>query len=209
VAIADARWIREMPLNIKSAVELVTATDGTHRFSVPIRTTRLELRPFRESDIDCIASLLGNPQATQFMGGVLSRDDAAKAVLRMRDSFAARGWGTLAVVPFVESECVGYCGVRPLTHTADVEVAFALQPRCWNLGYATEAATACVDEAFKTLGVESIVATVYPDNKACCRVLTKLGMTQESAVFGHWPRECALLFRLGKAAWLARPVSSA
>ena len=91
----------------------------------------------------------------------------------MRDAHATRGWGTLAVVLRGEQACIGYCGVRPLPHTTEVEVAFALQRHCWNKGYATEAATASIDAAFEGLGINAIVATVYPDNKASLKVLEK------------------------------------
>ena len=120
---------------------------------------------------------------------------------RMGETFRARGWGTLAVVPKDRSACVGYCGVRPLTQTADVEIAFALDPSCWNLGYATEAARASIDAAFEALDFGSIVATVYPDNTASCRVLTKLGLMPCGRVFGIWPREFALLFKIDRSAW--------
>jgi RimJ/RimL family protein N-acetyltransferase len=177
---------------------------GDQRLPVPIFTERLELRPFRQSDAESIARLLGNPLVTQFIGGTpLSSEDAARAVARMSDAFRTRGWGTLAVVPKGEKDCVGYCGVRPLACTPDVEIAFGLDPRCWNLGYATEAARACIDTAFRHLGLGSIVATVYPDNKSSCRVLNKLGLTQRSEVFGHWPRERALLFRIERGTWEA------
>ena len=171
------------------------------RIPVPIVTERLELRPFRETDVDGIAELLADPEATRFIGDVRSREAAAESVRIMRDAFLSRGWGTLAVVPHGDHECAGYCGVRPLPHTAEIEIAFALRRRSWNLGYATEAASASLDAAFDNLGVNSIVATVYPDNKQSLRVLTKLGMTLESEVFGYWPMTKALLFRITQPHW--------
>ena len=169
--------------------------------SVPILTARLELRPFRETDVDSIAQLLADPEATRYIGDVRSREAAAESVRLMRDAFASRGWGTLAVAPRGRSDCIGYCGVRPLAHTPEVEIAFALKQDCWNLGYATEAAAASMDAAFNVLGIGSIVATVYADNKASLRVLAKLGMTLESEVFGHWPMNSALLFRIKRDDW--------
>jgi RimJ/RimL family protein N-acetyltransferase len=72
------------------------------------------------------------------------------------------------------------------------------------MGYATEAAAASIQAAFEHLEVRSIVATVYPDNKASLRVLGKLGMTLESEVFGHWPMTTALLFRIENDKWRSR-----
>ncbi len=168
---------------------------------VPIFTPRLELRPFQASDVDGIAELLADREATKFIGNVRSHSAAAESVLGMRDAFGARGWGTLAVVPREQKSCVGYCGVRPLPHTSEIEIAFALKKSCWNQGYATEAAGASIDAAFKTLRIKSIVATVYPENKASLRVLEKLGMDLECEVFGHWPMTVAFLFRLKAERW--------
>lgn len=176
-------------------------TNLKNAMSVPILTSRLELRPFLETDVDSIAQLLADPEVTKYIGDVRSRAAAAESVRLMCDAFASRGWGTLAVVPGGRSDCIGYCGVRPLAHTSEVEIAFALKQDCWNLGYATEAAAASMDATFKALRIGSIVATVYPDNKASLRVLAKLGMTLESEVFGHWPMNTALLFRIKRREW--------
>jgi len=188
---------------MRSALKLLSSTRAIRAIPTPILTSRLELRPFRESDTNGIAYLLADPEATRFIGNVKSPEVAAESVRVMRDAFAARGWGTLAIVPAGKSGCIGYCGVRPLPHTPEVEVAFALQREFWNLGYATEAAAASIDAAFNNLGVKSIVATVYPENKASIRVLAKLGMAFETEVFGHWPITTALLFRIDEQRWRA------
>jgi RimJ/RimL family protein N-acetyltransferase len=188
----------------RSAVQLLLDASTKHSIPVPIVTARLELRPFRELDTEGIARLLADSEATRFIGNMRSREAAAESVGIMRDAFAARGWGTLAVLPRGKQDCVGYCGVRPLPCTAEIEVAFALQQAYWNLGYATEAAAASIDAAFNNLGIKSIVATVYPENKASLRVLEKLGMTFESEVFGHWPMTAALLFRVEIKQWRTR-----
>jgi len=189
-------------VRVDPALQQLLHTNVKREIEVPILTPRLELRPFRDSDVDGIAELLADREATRFIGGVKSRQAAAASVSVMREAFAARGWGTLAVVPRDKQSCVGYCGVRPLPHTAEIEIAFALQQKYWNQGYATEAAAASIDAAFKSLGIRSLVATVYPDNKPSLRVLEKLGMRLESDVFGHWPMTIALLFRLEAETWV-------
>jgi len=185
-------------------VRLLLNASAKYKIPVPLVTVRLELRPFQDADIDGIAELLADREATRFIGDVKSRDAAAESVRAMRDAHASRGWGTLALLLREKRDCIGYCGVRPLPHTAEVEIAFALQRRCWNLGYATEAAAASIDAAFNCLGIGSIVATVYPDNKASIRVLTKLDMRLDSEVFGHWPMKTALLYRVDREEWRSR-----
>lgn len=189
-----------MSLDERSELDRIEKASN-RQLPVPITTPRLELRPFVDSDAEGIVSVLTNPQATRFIGGPLSAQDAAKSFTRMAEAFRERGWGTLAVVPTGRACCIGYCGVRPLVQTTDVEIAFALDPGCWNMGYATEAARACIDSAFLTLGLGSIVGTVYPENAASCRVLEKLGLTPRGRVFGNWPNNYALLFRVERAKW--------
>lgn len=169
------------------------------RVPVPCATSRLELRPFREEDVDRISQLLADSEATKYIGGTKSLDAAAESVRYMRDAFADRGWGTLAVVRRRDSACIGYCGVRPLLNTPHVELAFALERQSWKLGYATEASQATLDLAFRHLAIDSIFATVYPDNAASIRVLTKLGMSLHDSIFGAWPRNRALLYRLDRS----------
>lgn len=168
---------------------------------VPCITARLVLRPFREDDIRPFAELMSDRDATKYIGGAKSYDAAADAVRYMRDAFVSRGWGTLAVELASSGTCIGYCGVRPLVNTPDVELAFALKRPTWNNGYATEASSASLDLAFGHLPIARVFATVYPENVACIRVLTKLGMTQQASIFGAWPNNTALLYSLERTAW--------
>ena len=187
-----------------SAIDLIRNPSGEARVSVPIRTQRLLLRPFEAADVEGITAMLADPEVTRWIGGVKSAAEAAASVLRMKESFRGRGWGTLAVVPHDTSQCVGYCGVRPLAHTQEAEIAFALSKGCWARGLGTEAGSACIDATFRALPLDSIVATVYPDNSRSIAVLKKLGMREESRVFGIWPDSLALLFRITRSDWARR-----
>lgn len=186
-----------------TAIELLSRPHSS--LQTPIRTPRLQLQPFDQSDAPSIAALYGDPEATRWMGGVKSQAEAAASVLRMRDSFNARGWGTLAVHLLDSTECLGYCGVRPLSHTQDVEIAFGIQRAHWGRGIATEASSACMSAAFTTLSLQSIVATVYPENTRSLAVIKKLKMTKEAEVFGQWPNSVAWLFRVTREEWERNP----
>jgi RimJ/RimL family protein N-acetyltransferase len=184
-----------------SAVDALCGAYPPPRIPVPCVTSRLELRPFREEDIERFSGFMADREVTKFIGGAKSLEAAADSVRYMRDAFAGRGWGTLAVVQRHDNVCIGYCGVRPLPNTPHVELAFALDRVSWNCGYATEASEASLDLAFRHLAIDSVFATVYPDNRASIRVLTKLGMSLQGTIFGVWPRNAALLYRLERSAW--------
>jgi RimJ/RimL family protein N-acetyltransferase len=189
-------WNETMP-----AIDLIRNPSGAARVSVPIRTQRLLLRPFEAADVEGMTAMLADPDTTRWIGGVKSAAEAAASVMRMQESFKGRGWGTLAVIPAGTSRCVGYCGVRPLAHTQEVEIAFGLSKDYWQRGLGTEASRACIDATFRALPLDSIVATVYPDNGRSIAVLKKLGMKEEARVFGVWPDSLALLFRITRADW--------
>jgi RimJ/RimL family protein N-acetyltransferase len=179
-----------------STVEQLPQETNEYRLAVPLLTARLALRPFQDSDVGGLTGVLTDQEVARYIGGAKSVDESRESLYRMRDAFCGRGWGTLAVILRESQSCIGYCGVRPLLHTNDVELAFALSRSCWNQGLATEAAIACVSASFRDLCLDSIVATVYEENRASRRVLEKIGMRLEQSVFGSWPRDRALLYRL-------------
>lgn len=187
-----------------SAVDALCGVVPVPGLPVPRVTTRLVLRPFREDDISSFAELMSDRDATKYIGGAKSYEASADAVRYMRDAFVSRGWGTLAVEVSSSKTCIGYCGVRPLVNTSDVELAFALRKAAWNNGYATEASLASLELAFGYLPIERVYATVYPENIACIRVLGKLGMTQQASIFGAWPNNTALLFSIERSFWSRR-----
>ena len=171
---------------------------------VPILTKRLSLRPFADCDAKSMSEMLADDETTKWMGGTRTAAEASASVTSMRDSFNARGWGTLAVTLREDSGCIGYCGVRPLPLTNEVEIAFSLLKSHWGVGLATEASVAYLNLAFDILPIESVVATVYPQNSRCIGVLDKLSMRKETVVFGIWPKPMALLYRVKRNEWLER-----
>jgi ribosomal-protein-alanine N-acetyltransferase len=181
-----------------SPVDVIGQVEYRSLHPQSLRTERLLLRMFAEEDSEGLMRLLSDAETAKFIGGTKSHDQARDSAIRMRDAFAQRGWGTLAVVVEDTGDCIGYCGVRPLPCTPDVELAFALERSCWRRGYATEAAAAALGAAFRFLPFESIVGTVYPDNLASQRVLEKLGFSFERKVFGFWPRDEAWLYRVAR-----------
>jgi len=187
-----------------SAVEVIGQVEYRALHPQELQTNRLMLRPFSVEDAEGLARVLSDVEAAQFIGGAKSYDEARDSAIRMRDAFTQRGWGTLAVILAEVGTCIGYCGVRPLSCTPDVELAFALERSQWNKGYATEAAGAVLDAAFVCLKFESVVGTVYPENVASQRVLAKLGLKFERKVFGYWPRDEAWLFRVHRNDWKRR-----
>jgi [ribosomal protein S5]-alanine N-acetyltransferase len=82
-----------------------------------------------------------------------------------------------------------------------VEVAYALAPEFWGRGYATEAARAIRDHAFRTLDVPHLISLIDPENAASIRVAQRNGMAfWKTAEFrAHLVR----VYRITRAEWEA------
>jgi RimJ/RimL family protein N-acetyltransferase len=87
-----------------------------------------------------------------------------------------------------------------------VEIGWRLAAEHWGQGLATEGADAVIGYAFKSLGLNEIVATTVPANIRSRRVMEKLGMTHNPADdFDHpllpegHPLRRHVLYRLKRA----------
>ena len=58
--------------------------------------------------------------------------------------------------------------------------------RCWKMGYATEAAVACRDYAFETLGIPEVYSIIRENNFASQRVAKRNGMTERDRIVKHY-----------------------
>jgi RimJ/RimL family protein N-acetyltransferase len=153
-----------------------------------IETSRLVLRPWRDSDLVPFAELNADPIVMRFLRGVLTRDESDAYVQRVQRHMAEHGfckWAVEApgVAPFIGA--VGISNVRfEASFTPAVEIAWRLDRRFWGQGYATEAAMAAMADGFTRVGLREIVAITTLGNIASQRVMQRLGMTR-SIEFNH------------------------
>ncbi len=144
-----------------------------------LTTPRLEIRPLRDEDLPALRVYLSDPIAMAAYEGPF--DDAGSlawlqhAQRRLVDDGVAPG----AVVLRETGEVIGQCGItRQLIEDESVfEVGYLFQRRHWHHGYATEAASACRDWAFRTLDTDELYAKVRDTNIASMNVAIRLGMT--------------------------------
>lgn len=76
---------------------------------------------------------------------------------------------------------VGVIGVLPEPHDM-AEFGYWIGQEYWNNGYATEAAAAVIEYAFRTLGVNRVEAIHFTRNPASGRVMEKCGMRYEGTL---------------------------
>jgi RimJ/RimL family protein N-acetyltransferase len=153
-----------------------------------IKTGRLLLRHWRDSDLPLFAEQNADPIVMRYLIGPLSREESDAYVARSRRELAETGlckWAVEVpgVAPFIGS--VGLSRVRfEASFTPAVEVAWRLHRHYWSQGYATEAARAAIDDGFTRLGLNEIVAFTTLQNLASRRVMERLGMTR-TVEFDH------------------------
>jgi RimJ/RimL family protein N-acetyltransferase len=68
----------------------------------------------------------------------------------------------------------------------EVELGWTLGREHWGHGYATEAARAVRDWAFRELRLTRLISIIHPDNAASIRVAERLGAHHERDIESGW-----------------------
>jgi RimJ/RimL family protein N-acetyltransferase len=142
-----------------------------------LRTPRLLLRPCAESDRDALHALWTDPDVRRYLWDdeVIPVERAAAEIRASVASFEAEEIGCWVVCPAGSAEPVGFAGLRRIEE--GVEILFALLPRFWGRGLATEAARAVLEYGLPRLG--RILGRTDTPNRRSVRVLERLGMEFE------------------------------
>lgn len=152
-----------------------------------IETPRLILRDWKE-DIPVFARLNSDDRVMEFFLNKLSYQETLDFYNRIRKEFASRGYGLYAVEKKEDHAFIGYVGLHDVTFDVDfapaVEIGWRLAPEAWNQGYATEAASACLEYAKTTLVLKELYSFTSLPNKRSERVMQKIGMVKDKE-FNH------------------------
>jgi RimJ/RimL family protein N-acetyltransferase len=140
---------------------------------LPIETERLRLRAWTREDEPILAALYGDPQVMEY----ISLGDATVPGLleRYRRDQEEHGFAFWALCT-KDGDVVGNVGFHVLGPTGGPELGWALAHGAWGLGYATEAAQACIDALFTHTAHDRIVALVDPENERSLRTAERIGM---------------------------------
>lgn len=153
-----------------------------------IRTDRLLMRRWRDSDREPFADLNGDPQTLLFFPSTLDRASSDALVDRIEERFAAQGFGLWALEVTQTGQFIGFTGLNPMPPgvpgAGGMEVGWRLARPAWHHGYATEAARAALSVAFDEVGLGEIWSMTAVLNQPSQAVMRRLGMT-EAARFEH------------------------
>jgi RimJ/RimL family protein N-acetyltransferase len=124
------------------------------------RDTSSDLRSFRGDDLARYAALNADPEVARWLGGPITRSHSDSIAEWAQECYEREGIGLLAVERTDDGAFLGMCGLHhQSSYPDDVEVAWRLAREHWGKGYATEAATACLDHGFGKLGLPLIIRT--------------------------------------------------
>jgi [ribosomal protein S5]-alanine N-acetyltransferase len=153
-----------------------------------LETERLVLRRLVPEDLDALFELYRDEEIRRyFPEGVLNYQQTKEELewfLNGHPRFPELGlWAT---VNKATGEFIGRCGLLPWTieERQEIEVAFLLGKKFWGAGFATEAALAIVQYAFKHLNLSRLICLIDPENSASVKVAERIGMNFEQKVDG-------------------------
>lgn len=150
----------------------------------PLRTARLTLRPWRETDRPAFAALNADPDVARDLGGPLARGDSDAKLARYLRTWETHGHGRWAVED-PDGRFVGYAGVQPSAAAHPLgphaEVGWRLARHAWGRGYAAEAARAALDDFFARSASAEVLAYTAADNVRSQAVMARLGLRRDPA----------------------------
>ncbi|MDA0588500.1 MAG: GNAT family N-acetyltransferase [Planctomycetota bacterium] len=139
-----------------------------------IQTARLNLRPWRVTDVEPLVEICSDPAVMRFVGDgvVWSRSRCQEFIEQNQRSLGDIGFCQWAVEVRETSELIGFCGFVP--RGGDVEIGWRIGTLFQQQGYGLEAARAVVDSGSEV--AKRIFATIQTQNLPSKRLAERLGM---------------------------------
>jgi RimJ/RimL family protein N-acetyltransferase len=143
-----------------------------------LHSERLMLREFRATDFEPFAEFFAS-EASRFVGGPCSRNDAWRGLAMYAGHRVLRGYGIWALESRASGATVGQCGLWYPEGWPEPEIHWALFPEYQGNGFATEATRRVRDHARDELGFTRLVSCIEPSNAASVKMALRLGARRE------------------------------
>ena len=156
-----------------------------------IETERLALRPLTLADEPALAAVLSDPEAMRWYPRPYTAEEVRRLIERQISRYLD-GSGRLAMVEKQTGRLIGDCGPgwQEVEGRMELEIGYHVNRERWNQGFATEAARAVMDDAFRRFPVDRLISLIRPENIASRRVAEKNGLTMDRVIFWrdyeHW-----------------------
>lgn len=146
---------------------------------LPAPTARLSFRCMTDADLDNMCHLLGDSDVMRYYPHPKSSDEVQRWISWSRANYAEHGFGLWIIEDKDGGAFIGDCGLtwQSVDDEKVLEIGYHVLADQQGKGYATEAATACLQYAEANLAVPMVTAIINPENLPSRRVAEHLGMT--------------------------------
>jgi len=143
-----------------------------------------------------------DPEVMHDLGGTLDREESDRKLDQYAEAFDKFGYGRWVVegsINGTQPGFLGYAGImpnreadHPLGHHDDI--GWRLRREAWGHGFASEAARACLLDAFCRVGLSEVMAYTAADNVRSQAVMRRLELQRTTSLdftshydgFGTW-----------------------
>ena len=149
-----------------------------------IETQRLQLREMTPADRPALCRILQDSEVMYAYNGPFSDEEVDEWLERQLARYRQYGYGLWAVVLKATGEMIGQCGLtlQQWNGREMLEAGYLFQRSHWHQGYATEAASACMDYAFGSLNSPIVCSIIRDNNLPSQQVALRNGMTRQAGV---------------------------
>lgn len=153
-----------------------------------LETERLYLRELNRDDYISLCKILQDEDTMYAYEGAFSDAEVQDWLNRQIMRYQKWNFGLWAVVLKETDEMIGQCGLtmQPWKNDEVLEIGYLFNRAYWHNGYATEAAKACKQYAFETLGADEVCSIIRDSNKASQNVAIRNGMTKTDTWTKHY-----------------------
>jgi RimJ/RimL family protein N-acetyltransferase len=162
-----------------------------------LRGTKVELRPFRRSDLAYFVKWFNDPEVMQYLSFYLPMTEMTEE--KFIENLANNpGTDVYFVIEAIENDgnkaigSIGLNGIHPKDHFATFGIAIG-EKEYWSKGYGTEAAKLIIKYGFEQLNLHRISSIVYDFNERSLRMHLSVGFKEEG-------RRREMAFKNGKYA---------
>ncbi|MCV6631788.1 MAG: GNAT family N-acetyltransferase [Flavobacteriaceae bacterium] len=140
---------------------------------------RLLLRPTVVTDAEFILKLMNSPLFLQFVGdrNLRTLKESEKYIqIHLLRQWENHGFGSFTIIEKASNIPIGVCGLYKREKLNGIDIGYGILPMYHRRGFAYEAASCIIHQAFTTYKMKELYAIVHPQNKASLNLLEKLGM---------------------------------
>ena len=157
--------------------------------AIELRTERLLLRRWRDSDREPFAAMNMDPVVMEFFPALGTRASSDATIDAWNAQFDAQGWSNWAAEVRATGEFIGFIGLsvpkRVLPFSPCVEIGWRLARAHWGRGFATEGARAALRLGFERLALAEIVSFTTLANRRSRAVMERIGLRDMHRDFEH------------------------